>query len=165
MSLGKYFKTVGDLVTYFNTVISRRGTAPGLMEIDKHLFPKSSEDIESKVFAFSTYIHNAGVEYTTNIKEAVKNANDLFLGDGLSLDTVTPFLKEKGVFDEMLNFCINIYNKGIEPDDPEYVTNDYFREYKNRDFLFSMIGCGILFFSTGSGILLYNPKYYKHKNT
>nr|DAV91913.1 MAG TPA: hypothetical protein [Caudoviricetes sp.] len=163
MSLGKYFKTVGDLFTYFNINVSQEDIAPGLMELDKYLFPKSSEDMESKVFAFSSYINNTCVVYTTDIKDAIKNANDLFLGDNLSLDTVTPFLKEKGIFDEMLNFCINRYNRGIEPSDPEYVTIDYFKEYKNRDILYSLIGCGVLIFSTGSGILLYNPTYYKNK--
>ena len=31
MSLGKYFKTVGDLFTYFNINISQEDIAPGLM--------------------------------------------------------------------------------------------------------------------------------------
>ena len=46
MSLGNYFKTVGDLFTYFNINVSQEDTAPGLMELDKYLFPKSSEDME-----------------------------------------------------------------------------------------------------------------------
>nr|DAW10884.1 MAG TPA: hypothetical protein [Caudoviricetes sp.] len=163
MSLGKYFKTVGDLFTYFNINVSQEDIAPGLMELDKYLFLKSSEDIESKVFAFSSYINNTCVVYTTDIKEAIKNANDLFLGDNLSLDTVIPFLKEKGLYEEMINFCLNVYNKGISSDDPEYVTINYFNEKSNKDILYSLLGCEVLIFSTSSGILLYNPTYYKNK--
>ena len=163
MSLGKYFKTVGDLFTYFNINVLQEDTAPGLMELDKYLFPKSSENIESKVSAFYSYNYNTGVADTTDIKEAVKNANGLFLGDNLSLGTVIPFLKEKGLYEEMINFCLGVYNKCVEPDDPEYVTIEYFNEKSNKDILYSLLGCEVLIFSTSSGILLYNPTYYKNK--
>lgn len=165
MYLEKYFNSVSDMLHYYNLNIFSKTHPAGLVTLNKVLFPNSLENLSNKIFTFSAYVNYTRTPYSTNALEVIKSINSLYLSDGLSLDTVVPFLKEKGLYEEMINFCISVYNKGVEKDDPEYVTIDYFNEKSNKDILYSLLGCEVLFFSTGSGILLYNPTYYKYKNT
>ena len=161
MESGKYFKDIKGLVDYYNNHILDDSPAAGLEVLKKELFPKSSSSLESKLDIFLAYVVNYNIPHSSSVENVIKNANSLYLGDGLEDEEVVPFLKDKGIYDKLVQECIKRANEGIKEYTIDYVTEDYFREVSDINILHALLGADLLIYITRSDILLYSPSYYK----